>query len=174
MKGLYLACALMVTFSLKAEACTGITLRTTSGSPVPARTIEWAGNDLQSCYAIVPRGYRQRSYVPGGDKEGMAFTAKYGYVGLAVQQPEFVVDGLNEAGLAAGLFYFPEYGEYETYDATKKQNTVSDLQLVSWILSNFKTIDEVKAAIAAVQPKGYYILIKGSNGIKLYQLPETL
>ena len=29
-----------------------------------------------------------------------------GYVGLAVQQPEFVVDGMNEVGLAAGLFYF--------------------------------------------------------------------
>ena len=142
-----------------ATACTGITLRTTTGATVAARTIEWAGNDLQSCYAIVPRGYRQRSYVPGGDKEGMAFTAKYGYVGLAVQQPEFVVDGLNEAGLAAGLFYFPEYGEYETYDATKKQNTVSDLQLVSGILSNFKTIDEVKAAIAdihivTIDPRG--------------------
>ena len=41
-------------------------------------------------------------------------------------------------------------------------------------LRKFADIEEVKAAIAAVQPKGYYILIKGSNGIKLYQLPETL
>lgn len=41
-------------------------------------------------------------------------------------------------------------------------------------LRKFADIEEVKAAIAADQPQGYYILIKGSNGIKLYQLPETL
>lgn len=151
--------ALALMPSIPISACTGITLRTKTGATVAARTIEWAGNDLESCYAIVPRGYRQRSYVPGGAKDGMAFKAKYGYVGLAVQQPEFVVDGLNEAGLAAGLFYFPDYGEYETYDAAKKEQTVSDLQLVSWILSNFKTIDEVKTAIAdihivTIDPRG--------------------
>ena len=44
----------------------------------------------------------------------MPFTAKYGYVGLSVEQKEFVVEGLNEAGLSAGLFYFPGYGKYET------------------------------------------------------------
>ena len=151
MKRLYLACALMVTFSLKAEACTGITLRTTSGSPVPARTIEWAGNDLESKYSIIPRGFRQRSFVPGGKKDGLSFKAKYGYVGLAVEQEEFVVDGLNEAGLSAALFYFPGYGKYVDYDSTKSDVTVSDLQLVSWILSNFKTIDEVRSAIGKIR-----------------------
>ena len=112
MKGLYLACALMVTFSLKAEACTGITLRTTSGSPVPARTIEWAGNDLESKYSIIPRGFRQRSFVPGGKKDGLSFKAKYGYVGLAVDQEEFGVDGLHEDRLYAALFSFPGDGNY--------------------------------------------------------------
>ena len=137
-------------FTVEAKGCTGITLRTVNGSPIPARTIEWAGNDLESRYAIVPRGHTQRSYVPGGEKRGMQFTAKYGYVGLAVEQEEFVVDGLNEAGLAAGLFYFPEYGKYETYDAHRDNRTISDLQLVSWILSSFKNIDEVIAAISKV------------------------
>ena len=49
-----------------AQACTGITLTTTSGAIVPARTIEWAGGDIGSLYQIVPRGYVQRSLVPGG------------------------------------------------------------------------------------------------------------
>ena len=30
------------------QACTGITLFTQEGLPVTARTIEWAGNDLES------------------------------------------------------------------------------------------------------------------------------
>lgn len=33
----------------------------------------------------------------------------------------------------------------------------------------FANVEEVKAAIAEKQPEGYYILIKGSNGIKLFQ-----
>ena len=38
----------------------------------------------------------------------------------------------------------------------------------------FADVEEVKAAIAEHQPQGYYILIKGSNGIRLFQLPELL
>ena len=38
----------------------------------------------------------------------------------------------------------------------------------------FHDVEEVKAAIAAEHPEGYYILIKGSNGTKLFQLPEML
>ena len=38
----------------------------------------------------------------------------------------------------------------------------------------FKDVEAVKAAIAAEQPTGQYILIKGSNSTKLYQLPELL
>lgn len=38
----------------------------------------------------------------------------------------------------------------------------------------FADIEEVKAAIAAQKPIDHYILIKGSNGIKLFELPELL
>jgi UDP-N-acetylmuramoyl-tripeptide--D-alanyl-D-alanine ligase len=54
-----------------------------------------------------------------------------------------------------------------------------------WLVGdNFKDIDcpfrkfhdteEVKAAIKAHCPEGFYILIKGSNSNKLFQLPELL
>ena len=38
----------------------------------------------------------------------------------------------------------------------------------------FHDVEEVKAAIAQEQPHDYYILIKGSNSLRLYQLPELL
>jgi len=38
----------------------------------------------------------------------------------------------------------------------------------------FKDVTEVKAAIAKEQPQGYYILIKGSNTNRLFELPESL
>ena len=38
----------------------------------------------------------------------------------------------------------------------------------------FANVDEVKTAIAEKQPQNHYILIKGSNSVKLFQLPELL
>gem|GEM_PF-3178592 len=72
------------------EACTGITLTTKDNSMILARTIEWGGSDLNSQYVVVPRGYEQYSYIPGGERSGMKFTARYGYIGLSVEQKEFV------------------------------------------------------------------------------------
>lgn len=131
------------------NACTGITLKTAADLPILARTIEWGGSDLNSQYVIVPRGYSQQSYVPGG-VDGMTFKARYGYVGLAVEQKEFVAEGVNEKGLSAGLFYFPNYGGYESYDASKKDSSIADLQLVSWILGCCTTVDEVIEAVGRV------------------------
>lgn len=132
------------------KACTGISLTAKDGSRVVARTIEWGGSNLNSRYVIVPRGHKQQSFLPGGATGGMAFTARHGYIGLAVEQKEFVAEGLNEAGLSAGLFYFPHYGQYEDYNPEKKATSIADLQLVSWILGNCQTVDEVKEAIAKV------------------------
>ena len=60
----------------------------------------------------------------------------------------------NEAGLSAGLFFFPHYGGYETYDAAQNQRTLADLQVTEWLLSQFSTIDEVKAALSSVRVVG--------------------
>ena len=38
----------------------------------------------------------------------------------------------------------------------------------------FDDVEQVKAAIAESRPEGRYILIKGSNGTRLFQLPELL
>lgn len=132
-----------------ADACTGITLTAKDSTKILARTIEWGGSDLNSQYVIVPQGYTAQSYIPGGI-DGMKFTSKYGYVGLAVEQKEFIAEGLNEEGLSAGLFYFPKYGKYEDYNPAYKGESIADLQLVSWILGECKNVEEVKDAISKV------------------------
>lgn len=143
-----IACSLFT--ALPAGACTGITLKSKDGATVVARTIEWGADYLKSQYVVVPRGYTEQSYIPGGEKNGMNFTARYGYVGLAVEQKEFIAEGLNEAGLSAGLFYFPRYGEYEKYDEAKKGRSIADLQLVSLLLGNCATVEEVKEMVKGV------------------------
>lgn len=147
-----LACMLIgATHAYYASACTGITLSTTSHQPVTARTIEWSATPLHALYVAVPRDYRQRSFLPDGTQRGSRFVAKYGYVGIAVEQPEFIMEGINEAGLAAGLFYFPEYGQYESYKEELRDVSVSDMQLVAWILSNCATIDQVQDTISHIR-----------------------
>lgn len=149
MKLMCIAATFAATSTDTANACTGITLTAKDSTKILARTIEWGGSDLNSQYVIVPRGYTAQSYIPGG-VDGMKFTSKYGYVGLAVEQKEFIAEGLNEEGLSAGLFYFPKYGKYEDYNQAYKGESIADLQLVSWILGECKNVEEVKEAISKV------------------------
>ena len=50
----------------------------------------------------------------------------------------------------------------------------SEFQKATSPFRTFANVDEVKAAIAEKQPQNHYILIKGSNSVKLFQLPELL
>ena len=137
--------------STPALACTGITLKSGDGGIVTARTIDWSGAKMNNIYVVVPRGHETESLLPDNKTGGLKFTAKYGFVGLGMQQPEFVVDGTNETGLNAALFYFPEYGKYKPYSPELNAKSIADFQVVSWILSQFSTIDEVKNAIDTVR-----------------------
>lgn len=151
-KQLYIPAILcMALFQYDAPACTGITLKAKDNSVVVGRTLDWSGEEMSSMYVIVPRNYTQRSLLPDGSNDGLEFTSTYGYVGLSVEDAQFIIDGTNEAGLSAGLFYFPKYGKYQEYNQNEKSKTLADFQLVSWILSQFSSIDEVKAAIQNVR-----------------------
>ena len=140
--GVVAACGL----AIPAGACTGIALTAKDGSYIQARTIEWAKGYLESGYTIIPRGEKLFSYTPDGG-EGMHFTAKYGVVGLTVADKNFIAEGVNEAGLSCGLFFFPEYGSYKKFDPSRRDVSVADMQLNQWILTQFSTIDEVKQTI---------------------------
>lgn len=133
----------------QANSCTGITLNSTDGAHIVARTVEWAAGDTPSDYLIVPEGYEQQSMLPDGKREGMKYAAFYGYVGLASE--DYVIEGLNEAGLSAGLFYFPHVGSYPKYDPALKNTTISDTEFVAWILGNFETVEDVIAALRNIR-----------------------
>ena len=153
MKTLIFGATVLMAGAYQSVACTGISLTAADGSYVQARTIEWAKGELTSEYVIIPRGEVLQSYTPSG-LNGMKFTARYGVVGLAVEVKEFIAEGINEAGLSAGLFFFPRYGSYQAYDSTKNTTTLADLQVVQWILSQFASIDELKQNITKVDIVG--------------------
>ena len=133
-----------------ADACTGITLKSKDGATVAARTIEWAESVMNCMYVVVPKNQELQSFTPTG-MDGVKFKSKYGFVGLAVEQKEFMVEGLNEKGLSAGLFYFPNYGKYQPYDAAQKDKCLADFQVVSYVLSQCESVDEVKDVLHKVR-----------------------
>ena len=128
------------------EACTGIGMQAEDGSKVIARTMEWGTFVLEAKYSVVPRGYTQTALTPTGTN-GLKFTAKYGYAGISALEDRFVVEGLNEKGLVAELFYFPNYGKCEDYDPANNATTITDVQLIPWMLGNFATIEEMEKEI---------------------------
>ena len=139
--------------SLSASACTGISLSSADGCHIQARTIENATEPLPSHWVVIPRGHKIQSFTPTG-RNGLSFEAKYGVLGLTVVREEFIAEGINEEGLSAGLFFFPDYGSYQKYEPSHNATTLGDLQVVSWILSRFATIDQLKQGIKDVRIVG--------------------
>ncbi len=133
----------------EAGACTGISLTANDGSRVVARTVEWSESAMQCGYVVTPRGHVHQSLTPTGEN-GMRYKALYGYAGIYTEYAPFVVEGINEAGLSAGLFFFPQYGEYMKYDPAHNERTLCDMQFVSWVLSRFSSIDQVKSAMEEI------------------------
>lgn len=167
--------------AVDSEACTGISLTAGDGSRVVARTVEWAATPMQCGYVVAPRGHSHQSYTPTGDN-GLKYNSVYGYVGIYTEYEPFVVEGVNEAGLSAGLFFFPNYGEYAPYVQTENSKTLCDMQFVSWVLSQFSTIDQVKEGVKSVnlvtldhkigavhwriaQPDGRMVVLEVVNGV---------
>ncbi|MFN4973284.1 MAG: linear amide C-N hydrolase [Bacteroidota bacterium] len=132
------------------QPCTGITLKAASGAVVVSRTVEWALNDAShNRILVVPRNKSFRGQTPEG-YNGKAWTGKYGFVTLTAYGQPYGPDGLNEHGLYVGVYYLPGFAEYSVYDPKKAAQSMSVGDLMQWMLSSFKTVDEVLANLASV------------------------
>ena len=96
--------------------CTGIMLKTKDGSIVHGRTVEF-GITIDTTIAVIARGNEFTGHTPNGD--GLKYAAKYAVVGAIAFTDVKILDGLNEAGLAVGAFYFPSFAEYTAVTSRK-------------------------------------------------------
>ena len=140
----------------QADACTGISLTAVDNARVHARTIEWGNFDLQSRLVVSPRGQAYTSMLPDG-KDGLSWTSTLGFVGISVSSHRFIGEGINEAGVTAGLFYFKGYGSLTPYDARDTADNITDMDFVRWMLSQFRSVDEIKAALETITIVPVYI-----------------
>ncbi|MBY5948448.1 linear amide C-N hydrolase [Photobacterium rosenbergii] len=153
-----IAGALSLTIGSVANACTGARLIADDGAVVYGRTLEWDSFDLKSRVSITPRGHQFTGTTPEG-LNGKQWQGKYGYVSLDTLEKDIYVDGMNEKGLAVGLYYHPDFAKYMDYQPEQAAGTITATDLIPYLLSQFETVDEVKAAmeelqiVAVVQPE---------------------
>ena len=141
---------ILTLFTSVVDACTGIKLSARDGSTVYGRTMEWGTFDLHSRVAIVSRGHSFTGLTPDGHN-GKKWKAKYGFTGLDFLNKDLIADGMNEKGLAVGMFYHPGYAEYMEYDKAEAGNSITAVDLVNYILSQYATVDEVSGAMKQVR-----------------------
>lgn len=130
------------------QACTDFLLTARDGTVVNGRSMEFA-QPMASLIVVHPRGERIESMAPGG-KPGLAWTSKYGYVLMTSEGREGPNDGLNEQGLSVGFLWFPET-RYQAIAPDESGRAIEILEVASWILGNFATVDAVKPALAGVR-----------------------
>lgn len=94
---------------------------------------------------------------------------------ITVRQPKMVILGdMRELGSVSQEEHQKVVDTLRKDDFSKVWLVGEDFGKTDCDFRKFKDVEEVKAAIAKEQPQGYYILVKGSNSIKLFQLPELL
>ena len=144
-----LAMLMVSLLSVPVQSCTGISIEAADGTRLLARTIEWKGGNLNSKLIIMPRGQKNTALTPQGEN-GKVWHNKYGAVGASTVEPRFVTEGVNEKGLNVGIFYFSHYGSLTPYTAANAKKSVSDGELVRYMLTNFATVDEALAGLKKI------------------------
>ena len=132
-----------------AAACTGIRLMGQDGTAVLARSQEWGKFDLKPQLAAYPRNLSFQSVTPDGGK-GMAWNGKYGFAGVLLLG-RVINTGMNETGLAGAMFFHEGFAEYAKYDPAQAARSLSPGDLLSYILSSFATLDQVRAGLQSIR-----------------------
>ena len=143
-----LAVVVMISQS-EAFACTSIRIKTTDGLVFYARTLE--GQSYGSTISVIPKGTEYIGTLPDGAQNGARWTAKYGIVGMNAMGLPMLIDGINEKGLVAGNLMFPGFAEYQSYDPFQASRTIANCETLTWILSNFATVEEVRKGIKDIR-----------------------
>lgn len=132
----------------QAFACTGIRITTKDGSVIYGRTLEFPS--LDSHLIFVPRNIKYIGTTQTNVQDGKQWQVKYAFTGISAYNYPQIVDGVNEKGLAVGLFYFPDYADYPALTAENKSQALAPWELGTYLLSNFQNIEEIKKGLETI------------------------
>ena len=130
--------------------CTSFLLKGSDGGAVYGRSMEF-GIPLNSQLMISPKGYQfQGIGVDGKSGTGLNWTSKYAVTGMNIFGLPTYVDGMNEKGLVGGLLNAPFTAQYQDVSQADSVNSISSSQILLFALTNFATVDEVKAGFEKI------------------------
>lgn len=138
----------LITFST-AAACTGLTIKPQDGSVIFARTLEFAV-DLQSSVGIIPRDMDFTGDTTSG-APGLAWTSRYGAVGMNMYGKPLLVDGINEKGLHVGAFYFPGFAKFQEVSEDDVARSLAPHQLPTFLLGTAASVEEALNAVRQIK-----------------------
>lgn len=142
---------LVASLFVPATACTGISLSAADGSRIVARTVEWGLSDADhDTMVLFPRNHRFVAQTPEG-LNGLTWTSRYGFLSLGAYGEPYGPDGINEAGLYVGMYYFPGYASFASYEPAAAAQSLSVGDLMRWMLSSFATVTDVRAHLDRVR-----------------------
>jgi choloylglycine hydrolase len=144
-------CAAFASFvaASSATACTGIRIESEDGAVIYARTLEF-GMNLESQVLFLPRQYEFVGTTASG-KPGLTWNGKFAAIGMNAFGVNLLIDGVNEHGLSAGGFYMPGYAEYQEINPNEESQAIAPWELITWMLTNFTNVDEVRAALPGIK-----------------------
>ena len=128
-------------------ACTSFILTSADGSPIYGRTMEF-GVETKSGVSLIPAGYTFTANT--GAAAPMSWAAKHNVIAMnAFDDVTLVADGMNDAGLAGGILYFPGFADYSETLPETAATEIAPGDFLYWALSNFETVDQVRKAVEA-------------------------
>lgn len=130
------------------QGCTDFKLTAKDGTHLITRSMEF-GQDLQSNLRSSPRG-RSFTTITPNNKAGLTWKSLYGYLYIDGFNMDASFDGMNETGLTFEYLYLPGETEYQSIPEGKDAQSVPYFLFGDWVLSNFKTTDEVKLALKEI------------------------
>lgn len=165
--GIVLACALAA--SQSANACTVLLVKDTVGNAYKGRTLEFP-MQIPTELTYYPAGTSVVSKTPDGEK-GMSFDTRFAMIAMtfaAVPGAELptIVDGANDQGLTISAN--EQSGTMLAPVGTDNSKIMSAADFATWVLGNFRTVDEVKSAVADVEFWLPIVPIVGNEALPLH------
>ena len=139
---------------LLADACTRIVYLGENGNTITARSMDWK-YDIGSNLYVLPRGMERNGEA---GPNSLRWVSKYGSV-VATAYDVSTADGVNEAGLYAGVLWLTE-SQYPSFDTQSKPG----LTIAAWtqyVLDNFATVAE---AVTALEKAPYTLVTDNVPG----------
>ncbi|MGC9386476.1 MAG: linear amide C-N hydrolase [Hydrogenovibrio sp.] len=130
-----------------AQACTSLLYKDGKGAPYAGRTMELP-MELAYQVSYYPKGSAFRSKIQ--NHPDLDYQAKHSFIAITVPDPVDntlkVSEGMNDQGLTFSLLAFASTkGPADTIKKTK--SVLAAIDLGAWTLSQFKDVEEVKAAL---------------------------